>query len=72
MAQTLAANLPGVTQMKLIVDGKERTTLAGHAGLAEPYAMADAAKLVAPPPPDKNPLSKPSDAQGVQAKLVNR
>jgi hypothetical protein len=46
LAQTLAANLPGITSMKLLVDGKERPTLAGHAGLNEPYSVADANRLV--------------------------
>jgi hypothetical protein len=46
MAQTLAANLPGVTHMKLLVDGKERATLAGHADLVEPYEAAAAVPLI--------------------------
>jgi len=43
LAQTLAANLPEVTRMKLLIDGKERPTLAGHADLSEPYDVAGAA-----------------------------
>jgi hypothetical protein len=46
LAETLAANLPGITRMKLLVDGKERPTLAGHAGLTEPYSVAEANRLV--------------------------
>jgi sporulation and spore germination protein len=46
MAETLSANVSGVTQMKLLVDGKERPTLAGHADLTEPYDAAAAATLV--------------------------
>jgi hypothetical protein len=46
MAQTLTANLPGVTQMKLLIAGKERATLAGHADLSQPYDVVNAAKLV--------------------------
>jgi hypothetical protein len=46
LAKTLAANLPGITSMKLLVDGKERATLAGHAGLTEPYSVAGASRLV--------------------------
>jgi hypothetical protein len=46
MAQTLAATLPGITRMKLLVDGKERATLAGHADLIEPYEVNEAAALV--------------------------
>ncbi len=37
MAQTLAANFPGITRMKILVDGKERDTLAGHADLTRFY-----------------------------------
>lgn len=48
MAQTLAANLPGITRMKVLVDGKERATLAGHADLIEPYDVSSAAALVKP------------------------
>jgi len=33
MVKTLTANLPGVTRVKILVDGKERETLAGHADL---------------------------------------
>lgn len=46
MAKTLAANLPGVTRMKLLVDGQERVTLAGHADLIEPYDATAADLLV--------------------------
>ena len=46
MAQTLAANLAGITSMKLLVDGQERPTLAGHASLTEPYRVAAAGRLV--------------------------
>jgi hypothetical protein len=45
MAQTLAANVPGITQMKVLVEGKERETLAGHASLQEPYDVARASRL---------------------------
>lgn len=34
MIETLAANLPGLTRVKILVDGKERETLAGHADLS--------------------------------------
>lgn len=46
LAQTLAANLPGITRIKLLVDGKERETLAGHADLMDFYSTASAAKYV--------------------------
>jgi hypothetical protein len=33
LVKTLTANLPGVTRVKILVDGRERKTLAGHADL---------------------------------------
>jgi hypothetical protein len=45
-AQTLAANLPQITKMKLVVDGKERETLAGHADLMSLYDVNSARALV--------------------------
>ena len=46
MAKTLAANVPGVTRMKVLIEGQERQTLAGHADLIEPYEAAAADVLV--------------------------
>ena len=40
IARTLAANMPGVIRIKILVDGKERETLAGHADLADFYDTA--------------------------------
>lgn len=40
LVQTLAANLPGITQVKILVNGQERDTLAGHADLADFYDVA--------------------------------
>ena len=40
---TLHANLPGVTQVRFLVDGAPRATLAGHADLSRTYLAADAA-----------------------------
>ena len=40
LVQTLAANLPGVSQVKILVNGQERVTLAGHADLADFYDVA--------------------------------
>jgi hypothetical protein len=39
---TLHANLPRVTQVRFLVDGKLRPTLAGHADLTRTYLAADA------------------------------
>jgi hypothetical protein len=40
---TLHANLPRVTQVRFLVDGQPRPTLAGHADLTRTYLTADAA-----------------------------
>jgi hypothetical protein len=40
---TLHANLPRVTQVRFLVDGLERPTLAGHADLTRTYLTSDAA-----------------------------
>ena len=39
---TLHANLPRVTQVRFLVDGAQRSTLAGHADLTRTYLAADA------------------------------
>lgn len=39
---TLHANLPRVTQVRFLVDGQTRPTLAGHADLTRTYLAADA------------------------------
>ncbi len=46
LAQTLAANVPAVTRVKFLVDGKERVTLAGHADLSQPYVVSDGKRLL--------------------------
>lgn len=38
---TLRANLPGVTQVRFLVDGQQRDTLAGHADLTRTYLTAE-------------------------------
>ena len=38
---TLHANLPRVTQVRFLVDGQPRATLAGHADLPGTYLAAD-------------------------------
>src|SRR5208282_2360425 len=39
---TLHANLPRVTQVRFLVDGQVRPTLAGHADITRTYLAADA------------------------------
>ena len=43
--QTLSTNIPGLTRVKILVDGKERETLAGHADLSGFYEVSQAAEL---------------------------
>lgn len=38
---TLHANLPAITEVRFLVDGKQRDTLAGHADLTRTYLTAD-------------------------------
>src|SRR5260370_176023 len=40
LIQTLSANLPGILKVKILVEGKERQTLAGHADLSSFYDVA--------------------------------
>jgi hypothetical protein len=39
---TIHANLPSVTQVRFLVDGQQRPTLAGHADLTRTYLVSDA------------------------------
>ena len=45
MVETLAANVPGITRVKIVVEGKERETLAGHADLMPFYEVATVHEL---------------------------
>jgi Sporulation and spore germination len=40
LSRTLGANMPGLTQLKFIVDGHQRETLAGHADLTTFYSTS--------------------------------
>jgi hypothetical protein len=40
LIETLSANVPGVSKVKFLVEGKERETLAGHADLLSFYQTA--------------------------------
>jgi hypothetical protein len=46
LVQTLSAAFPKLTQVKFLVDGKERETLAGHADLKAVYDVALVNQLV--------------------------
>jgi len=45
IVQTLSNNIPGITKVKFLVDGKERDTLAGHADLSGFYAVSSISGL---------------------------
>jgi spore germination protein GerM len=46
LVQTLSTNIPGLTRVKILVDGKERETLAGHADLTGFYDVQQIADVV--------------------------
>ena len=51
LVQTLATNMPGLTRVKILVNGKEQDTLAGHADLTGFYdvqQIAEVAKELSP------------------------
>lgn len=43
--QTLSANIPTLTKVKFLVDGKERDTLAGHVDLGQFYEVSQVNEL---------------------------
>ena len=43
--QSLRVNMPGITRVKILVDGKPRETLAGHADLADFYDVSSVTKM---------------------------
>jgi hypothetical protein len=47
MVQTLAANIPGINRVKILVGGKEGETLAGHADLSGFYDVQAVSQMVA-------------------------
>jgi len=46
LVETLSANIPGVTRVKILVEGKERESLAGHADLTNFYDTAAVGQAV--------------------------
>ncbi len=46
LVQTLSANIPGITRVKILVDGKERDTLSGHADISNFYDVSTANQVV--------------------------
>jgi hypothetical protein len=47
LIQTLSANIPGVTRVKILVEGNERDTLAGHADLSNFFDVPAVTQVVA-------------------------
>ncbi|MGA8493375.1 MAG: GerMN domain-containing protein [Terriglobales bacterium] len=47
LIQTLSANIPGITRVKILVEGNERDTLAGHADLSNFYEVPAVTQVVA-------------------------
>lgn len=47
LIHTISANLPGIVKVKILVDGKERETLAGHADLTDFYDVTAVNQLAA-------------------------
>jgi len=47
LVQTLSANIPGITRVKILVEGNERETLAGHADLSNFFDVPAVTKAVA-------------------------
>jgi len=47
LVQTLSANIPGISRVKILVEGHERDTLAGHADLSNFYDVPGVTQVVA-------------------------
>jgi hypothetical protein len=47
LARTLSANVPGINRIKILVDGKSRDTLAGHADISGVYDVSAVDQLAA-------------------------
>ena len=47
LVQTLSANIPGITRVKFLVEGRERDTLAGHVDLSNFYDASAVTRAVA-------------------------
>jgi Sporulation and spore germination len=45
LVQTLSGNIPGIVRVKILVDGKDRDTLAGHADLSDFYDVSAMTQL---------------------------
>lgn len=45
LIQTLSANIPGILKVKILVEGKQRDTLAGHADLSNFFDVSEVNQL---------------------------
>jgi len=45
LVQTLAGNIPGINRVRILVEGKQRATLAGHVDLSNAYDTPAVARL---------------------------
>lgn len=46
LVQTLSANIPGITQVKILVEGTQRETLAGHIDLTASFDVPAVSQMV--------------------------
>lgn len=46
MVETISINVPGVSRVKFLVEGKDRETLAGHADLSATYEVAQMKRYI--------------------------
>jgi hypothetical protein len=46
LVETLSANIPGITRVEFLVDGKQRDTLAGHADLSDVYDVNNVGQML--------------------------
>jgi Sporulation and spore germination len=60
IAETLSANIPAITRVKLLIDGKERDTLSGHVDLNTVYDVSAFNAFVNPEPATQTASSNPS------------
>jgi hypothetical protein len=45
LVETLAGNIPGINRVRIVVDGKQRATLAGHADVSDTYDTSAVARV---------------------------
>ncbi len=50
LVETVAQNIPGILRVKILVNGQERDTLAGHADLSILYDVPSVNQMVGPSP----------------------